>query len=46
MNDIRAMAFDCFGALDPDRIHTPGAFVSRVVEAVNQKRIEQQTVSG
>ncbi|MEO1584689.1 MAG: CoA transferase subunit A [Planctomycetota bacterium] len=33
------------GTLDPDRIHTPGAFVDRVVETVSEKRIEQRTVS-
>ncbi|MEM9166629.1 MAG: CoA transferase subunit A [Planctomycetota bacterium] len=34
------------GTLDPDRVHTPGAFVDRVVETVSEKRIEQRTVSG
>jgi len=33
------------GALDPDQVHTPGIFVSRlVVNAHPQKRIEQRTV--
>jgi len=32
------------GALDPDRIHTPGIFVHRLVVAPRQKRIEQRTV--
>jgi 3-oxoacid CoA-transferase subunit A len=33
------------GAMDPDSIHTPGIFVSRVVEyATPQKRIEKVTV--
>ena len=33
------------GTMDPDRIHTPGAFVDRVVETVSEKRIEQRTVT-
>ena len=33
------------GELDPDRIHTPGGFVDRVVKTVSEKRIEQRTVS-
>ncbi len=40
MSNIHAIAFDCFGTLidweagilDADRVHTPGAFVDRVVE--------------
>jgi 3-oxoacid CoA-transferase A subunit len=32
------------GALDPDQIHTPGAFVHRLVVAPRRKRIEQRTV--
>jgi 3-oxoacid CoA-transferase subunit A len=34
------------GELDPDRVHTPGGFVDRVVKTVSEKRIEQRTVSG
>ena len=34
------------GKLDPDRIHTPGGFVDRVVKTESEKRIEQRTVSG
>lgn len=33
------------GSLDPDLIHTPGAFVNRVVKTEATKRIEQRTVS-
>ena len=32
------------GALDPDHVHTPGIFVDRIVEARQEKRIEQRTV--
>jgi 3-oxoacid CoA-transferase subunit A len=33
------------GKLDPDHIHTPGIFVTRIVHGMNfQKRIEQRTV--
>ncbi len=32
------------GELDPDNIHTPGAFVDRIVQTVSEKRIEQRTV--
>ena len=33
------------GAIDPDRIHTPGIFVKRIVHCPSyQKRIEQRTV--
>ncbi|MAA52074.1 MAG: succinyl-CoA--3-ketoacid-CoA transferase [Phycisphaerae bacterium] len=32
------------GDLDPDRIHTPGIFVDRILETVSEKRIEQRTV--
>lgn len=31
------------GELDPDQIHTPGAFVDRVVHTVSEKRIERRT---
>jgi 3-oxoacid CoA-transferase subunit A len=31
------------GDLDPDTVHTPGAFVQRVVRTVSRKRIEQRT---
>lgn len=34
------------GSLDADQIHTPGAFVKRIVQTVSQKRIEQRTVFG
>ena len=33
------------GELDPDRIHTPGVFVHRVVVAPRAKRIEKRTVN-
>ncbi len=33
------------GSLDPDKIHTPGIFVDRVVRTVSEKRIEQRTVT-
>ncbi|MFX8727510.1 CoA-transferase, partial [Acinetobacter baumannii] len=33
------------GALDPDQIHTPGIFISRIVlNDKPEKRIEQRTV--
>ena len=32
------------GELDPDQIHTPGIFVSRVVKGKHEKRIEKRTV--
>ena len=32
------------GTLDPDNIHTPGIYVDRIVEGVQEKRIEQRTV--
>jgi 3-oxoacid CoA-transferase subunit A len=33
------------GTLDPDQIHTPGIFVSRIIQGVDyQKRIEFRTV--
>jgi len=32
------------GTLDPNNIHTPGIFIDRIVEAVQEKRIEQRTV--
>jgi 3-oxoacid CoA-transferase subunit A len=31
------------GELDPDHIHTPGIFVDRIIEAEQEKRIEQRT---
>lgn len=31
------------GTLDPDRIHTPGVFVQRIVQGPHEKRIEQLT---
>lgn len=34
------------GAFDPDRVHTPGNFVDRLVKTVSVKRIEQRTVLG
>ena len=34
------------GALDPDRVHTPGNYVDRLVKTVSVKRIEQRTVLG
>lgn len=33
------------GAIDPDRVDTPGIFVQRVVITVPEKRIEQRTVT-
>ncbi len=32
------------GDLDPDQIHTPGIFVQRIIQADQDKRIEQRTV--
>jgi len=32
------------GELDPDRIHTPGIFVNRIIQTDAEKRIEQRTV--
>jgi 3-oxoacid CoA-transferase subunit A len=32
------------GGLDPDKIHTPGIFVDRIVQSRFEKRIEQRTV--
>jgi len=32
------------GDLDPDQIHTPGIFVQRIIQADQEKRIEQRTV--
>ena len=32
------------GEIDPDHVHTPGIFVDRIVEAKQEKRIEQRTV--
>ena len=32
------------GSLDPDRIHTPGIYVDRLIQTVSEKRIEQRTV--
>jgi 3-oxoacid CoA-transferase subunit A len=32
------------GELDPDKIHTPGIFVDRIIQSVFEKRIEQRTV--
>jgi len=32
------------GALNPDSIHTPGIFVSRLIEGEFEKRVEQRTV--
>jgi len=32
------------GSLDPDRIHTPGIFVQRIVTGTFEKRIEKRTV--
>ncbi len=33
------------GQIDPDQVHTPGAFVDRIVQTVSEKRIEQRTTS-
>jgi len=33
------------GDLDPDHIHTPGIYVDRIIQADQEKRIEQRTVS-
>jgi acyl CoA:acetate/3-ketoacid CoA transferase alpha subunit len=34
------------GALDPNQIHTPGIYVTRIFQGANyEKRIEQRTVS-
>ncbi len=32
------------GSLDPDKIHTPGIFVHRILQGRHEKRIEQRTV--
>ncbi|MEC7488096.1 MAG: CoA transferase subunit A [Pseudomonadota bacterium] len=32
------------GALDPDRIHTPGVYVHRLIFGEHEKRIEQRTI--
>ena len=32
------------GALDPDLIHTPGIYVTRIIQGEHEKRIEQRTV--
>ena len=32
------------GSLDPDKIHTPGIYVDRIVQATFEKRIEQRTI--
>jgi len=32
------------GSLDPDLIHTPGIYVSRIIQGSHEKRIEQRTV--
>jgi 3-oxoacid CoA-transferase subunit A len=32
------------GSLDPDNIHVPGIYVSRLIQGVHEKRIEQRTV--
>ncbi|MCB9845533.1 MAG: CoA transferase subunit A [Phycisphaeraceae bacterium] len=32
------------GEIPPDSVHTPGAFVDRIVRTVSEKRIEQRTV--
>ena len=32
------------GALDPDRIHTPGVYVHRLIIGEHEKRIEQRTI--
>ncbi len=33
------------GELEPDRIHTPGNFVDRIVQTVSERRIEQRTTT-
>ncbi|MEM9810763.1 MAG: CoA transferase subunit A [Pseudomonadota bacterium] len=33
------------GDLDPDHIHTPGIYIDRIIQADQEKRIEQRTVS-
>jgi 3-oxoacid CoA-transferase subunit A len=32
------------GSLDPDKIHTPGIYIDRIVQATFEKRIEQRTL--
>ena len=32
------------GSLDPEKIHTPGIFVHRILQGSHEKRIEQRTV--
>ncbi|GIK18914.1 MAG: CoA transferase subunit A [Leptolyngbya sp. PLA2] len=34
------------GAIEPDRVHTPGSYVDRIVKTTSEKRIEQRTVRG
>lgn len=33
------------GSLDPDTIHTPGIYVQRIIQADQEKRIENRTIS-
>ena len=33
------------GEIDADAVHTPGAYIDRIVQTVSEKRIEQRTVS-
>ncbi|MEO0513208.1 MAG: CoA transferase subunit A [Planctomycetota bacterium] len=32
------------GEIDPDQVHTSGAYVDRIIQTVSEKRIEQRTV--
>ncbi len=32
------------GSLDPDKIHTPGIFVHRIIQGTGEKRIENRTI--
>ncbi len=34
------------GEIDPERVHTPGIFVDRIVKTMPERRIEQRTTSG
>ncbi len=34
------------GEIDPERVHTPGIFVDRIVQTMPERRIEQRTTSG
>ena len=39
------LAVGALGGGDPDRVHTPGNYIDRLVKTVSVKRIEQRTVT-